>query len=128
MRSFNEHDALGDCKATLHIFNKIVSDDSFPETSEIQYYESVSSKSAYNSQKKSGKRGRLILAGFIILVVGILGVLISSRIISGGFGFEYIFAIENFKNYFFDGALAVAVIGLLIIVLTIRSVIKSLGK
>ena len=126
---FQAHDALGDCQATLHVFNCIVSDDSFGNPLSSKQEETVVSKHKNSgvtlikeySEKKSSSKRKLFLLGLVFLTIGVVGVILSSRIISGGFGLSYVFSSANFSSYLFDGFGIFGLIGLVIIILVIRS-------
>ena len=123
---YKAHDALGDCKATLYIFRKIITDDNLSEYTPSQHNDSNVYLVKDYSKKKSHRKGKLFLLSLVLLIIGVLGVVLSARYISGGFGLSYIFSTANFSNYLFDGFGILALIGLLIMVLVIRSAIRSL--
>lgn len=134
--NFNAHDALEDCRATLHVFNCIVSDDSFGRPSsddegrtawmqEEDEYVYSESYDAPQKPKKTKKTMKTILLGLIMMAVGLLGVIISAKILSGGIGPEYVLKLSNFSNYVFDAFAALTLIGLLIVILVVRKMIKS---
>jgi len=133
---FSAHDALEDCQATLHVFNCIVSDDSFGQSSSVDEGRTVwmqeedgyaysASYDAPRKPKKTKKTTKTILFGLIVMAVGFLGVIISAKVLFGGTGPEYVLKLSNFSNYVFDAFAALTLIGLLIIILVVRKMIKS---